>query len=105
MKAAAFGLLAIAATTSAAFADTSKREAFQGCLSAGVEKFKDLCEPADQVARAILFECKTQLTDLVISLPLSPNTDKVALAEKHRLDKTEEVLSLLLEYRLQHPCK
>ncbi|TIQ10996.1 hypothetical protein [Mesorhizobium sp.] len=42
MKAAAFGLLAIAATTSAAFADTSKREAFEGCLSAGVEKFKDL---------------------------------------------------------------
>ncbi|RWA62143.1 hypothetical protein [Mesorhizobium sp.] len=101
---AAFGLIAMTASISAAFADDmSKRDAFESCLGAGVEKFKDLCEPADLAARAILFECKQQLIALVISLP--PGSDKVALAEKHRLDKTEEVLSRLLEYRLQHPCR
>ncbi|CAN7311430.1 hypothetical protein [Mesorhizobium caraganae] len=104
MKAVAFSLLAVA-TITADSADMSKRDAFEGCLSAGIAKFKDLCEPADLLARAILFECNPQLTDLVISMPLGLSTDKVALAEKHRRDKTEEVLTLLLEHRLQHPCR
>ena len=82
MKAVAFSLLAVAATISADFADTSKRDAFEGCLSAGIAKFKNLCEPADLLARAIVFECNPQLTDLVISMPLGLSTD-----------------------RLQHPCR
>ncbi|MER9742516.1 hypothetical protein [Mesorhizobium sp. M0187] len=55
------------------------------------------------LARAILFECKPQLTDLFISMPLGLGFDKIALAEKR--DKTEEVLTLLLEYLLQHSCR
>lgn len=55
--------LVMAATVCAAGAETTKREAFEGCLGAGIDKFKDLCEPADLVARAILFECKPQLYD------------------------------------------
>lgn len=105
MKAVAFSLLAVASTIGADAADTSKQDAFEGCLSAGIAKFKNLCEPADLLARAIVFECNPQLVDLVISMPLGLSTDKVALAEKHRRDKTEEVLTLLLEYRLQHPCR
>ncbi|ESY10573.1 MULTISPECIES: hypothetical protein [unclassified Mesorhizobium] len=97
--------LVMGATICTAGAETTKREAFEACLGAGIDRFKGLCEPADLLARAILFECNPQLTDLLISMPLGPSNDRVALAEKHRRDKTEEVLTLLLEHRLQHPCR
>lgn len=41
------------------------------------------------LARAILFECKPQLTDLIMPMPLGLGFDKSALAEER--DKTEEV--------------
>lgn len=101
-------LLMTVASVGPVRADTTptKREAFDGCLAAGIDKFKDLCESADLVARAILFECKPQLYDLIISTPsMPPPLDHITMAKKHRLDKIEEVLSRLLEYRLQHPCR
>ncbi|MDX8521132.1 hypothetical protein [Mesorhizobium dulcispinae] len=81
------------------------REAYEGCLSTGFDKFKDLCEPADLVARTIAFECNPQLLDLIRSLPHFETTDKVTLAQKHKLDKEEEIIAHVLEYRLQHPCR
>ncbi|ESY24418.1 hypothetical protein X750_14635 [Mesorhizobium sp. LNJC394B00] len=41
------------------------------------------------MARAILFECKPQLTDLIMPMPLGLGFDKSALVEER--DKTEEV--------------
>lgn len=41
------------------------------------------------LARAVLFECKPQLTDLIMPMPLGLGFDKSALAEER--DKTEEV--------------
>ncbi|QKC83617.1 hypothetical protein EB232_20260 [Mesorhizobium sp. NZP2077] len=65
-----------------------------------------MCEPADLVARAILFECKSQPYDVIISVPsMPPPLENITMAKRNRKDKIEEVLSRLLEYRLQHPCK
>jgi hypothetical protein len=83
----------------------SSREAYDNCLIAGIVKFKDLCEPADQLAKAVAVGCNPQLIALMRSLPHMKTVDEVELAAKHRQDKTDEVMSLLLEYRLQHPCQ
>lgn len=88
----------------AANAETPK-EAYEGCLSAGTAKFTDLCEPADLVARAIVFECNPQLLTMMLSLPPFKTFDKVDVAEKLRRQKAEEIMTHLLEYRLQHPCR
>ncbi|TIU08478.1 MAG: hypothetical protein E5W44_18805 [Mesorhizobium sp.] len=104
MKAWVYVLIAAGMSICAANAETP-REAYEACLSAGFEKFKDLCEPADLIARTIGFECNPQLLELISSLPPLQTTDKVTLAHKHKLDKEEETIAHVLEYRLQHPCR
>ncbi|PBC11301.1 hypothetical protein [Mesorhizobium sp. WSM3859] len=102
MRASFVSLLFIAMSIGGANADAT-RDAYEACLDAGFQKFKDLCEPADLVARTVAFECNPQLYDLIRSMPRFETTDKVTLAQK--LDKEEEIIAHVLEYRLQHPCR
>ncbi|TGQ29825.1 MULTISPECIES: hypothetical protein [unclassified Mesorhizobium] len=83
----------------------SSREAYDTCLTDGMVKFKDLCEPADQIAEAVVIGCNPQLYSLLTFLEHLKVSDLVKLAAQARHTKADQIMSLLLEYRLQHPCQ
>lgn len=85
MKKAATPVFLALMSVGAASADVKPNEAkesYENCLIAGMVKFKDLCEPADQVAKAVVFQCNPQLVDLMRSLPYMKSFDKVELARE-----------------------
>jgi len=84
----------------------SSREAYDTCLTEGMVKLKDLCEPADQIAKAVVVGCNPQLYSLLTSLEhFLKVSDQVKLAAQARHTEADQIMSFLLEYRLQHPCQ
>ena len=99
------GIIILVITTVGAVAEDGAQEAYDGCLSVGFDKFKGLCEPADLIGRAVVFECRPQLNTLMKALSRLDPVDRLDIADKHEREKVEEILTRELEYRLAHPCK
>lgn len=96
-------LLFFSSPASADLSDYVK--AYDTCLVERIGKFKNSCEPADQVAAAVVEGCSEQLRTLAFLITSMTNEDKAATAKTILESRKETVQSLLIEYRLDHPCK
>jgi hypothetical protein len=78
---------------------------YDACFVSQIEKFKSLCEPADQVSIAIVNGCPKEFRQFESATIRWLGADKgTELAAKLFPVRKDQAIAALMRERLKHPC-
>lgn len=84
---------------------TESIKAFDRCYVGQLDLFRELCEPADQVAIAIVNGCPDEMGDFISAATRTMGPEKAReLGGQLSQKRQEQAIAALMRQRLVHPC-